>query len=255
VAEHVQNIYGCDVDESGSDVSRASYVSFDRGLWFNPSALILQVHLPNDTQRVERVVSSSRCVAVYGGHLALTCWGWYGRQYANTTPNRHGAVKTHKSLLDLGKAIALHAHKIKVDITQQIIDSAFEAWLAEHRRQGAVLRCSPRQYHAELVLSIQGCKGKPWFEKAVDMWLRWTRHNEFPHGAPTGEKILFAIRQHCADCRTKDFFLGARDAGLVAGASKDTAARDLRKLRMRGHLEKIGVRQHFRHAQTYRLIK
>jgi hypothetical protein len=46
VAEHVRNTYGCEVDESGKDVSRASFVSFDRGLWVNPSADVLPIILP-----------------------------------------------------------------------------------------------------------------------------------------------------------------------------------------------------------------
>ena len=72
------------------------------------------------------------------------------------------------------------------------------------------------------------------------------------------------------DCRTKrfcspsaniapkpgatNFFIGARDAGLVAGGSFRTAARAIRKLCDDGHLEKTGERRQPRHAQTYRLI-
>ena len=67
------------------------------------------------------------------------------------------------------------------------------------------------------------------------------------------EKILFAIRQHCAESKSNDFFIGARDAGLVAGVSYRTAARVIRKLCDDGQIEKTGERRQLRHAQDYRL--
>jgi hypothetical protein len=64
--------------------------------------------------------------------------------------------------------------------------------------------------------------------------------------------ILFAIRQHCAESKSREFFIGSRDAGLVAGTSYITAWRKLKKLCADGHLEKVGKRLP-RDAQTYRL--
>jgi BT4734-like, N-terminal domain len=252
VAEHVRNTYGRDADESGKDVCRASFVSFDRGLWFNPSADVLPIVLPDVTQRLK---GFSRCVpSLYGGELALTCWNWFGQHFANTAPVSGETAKTHGALLALGKAIALHAERIREPLTARQIDSAFESWLREHNRQGVRLRCSADEYRRELRDNIEGARRKSWFKSAAEKWIRWTRHKEFPHDALPHEKILFAVRQHCANAGSDKFFLGARDAGLVAGGSFRTAARAIRKLCDDGHLEKTSERRQPRHAQTYRLI-
>jgi hypothetical protein len=251
VALHVQRIYGREPDTSGKDVSRASFVSFDNGLWLNAAALVLPMQLPGETQRFR--VNNSLCRTPYAGDLALTCWNWYGRHYASTSPCQDGAAKTHRSLLELGKACALHAHKIKEPVTPRIIDAAFESWLHEHQRQGVTLRCSPDEYRAEFVASIKGCSRKAWFNAAADKWTRWTRHKEFPHDGLPHEKILFAVRQHCAESGSPEFFIGVRDASLVSGGGKDTACRMLKRLCADGHLEKTGTRRQPRHAQTYRL--
>ena len=252
VAEHVRNTYGRDADESGKDVCRASFVSFDRGLWFNPSADVLPIILPDGTQRLKGIYSL--CATPYAGELALTCWNWFGRHFANTAPVSGETVKTHGALLALGKAMALHAERIRETLTARQIDSAFESWLHEHNRQGVRLRCSADEYRRELRDNIAGARRKNWFKSAAEKWIRWTRHKEFPHDALPHGKILFAVRQHCADAGNNEFFIGARDAGLVAGVSFRTAARAIHKLCANGHLEKIGERRQPRHAQTYRLI-
>src|ERR1035438_3163863 len=227
VAEHVRNTYGCEVDESGKDVSRASFVSFDRGLWVNPSADVLPIILPVSHSGMGGI---TRCVpSVYGGQLALTCWNWFGRHYANIAPVSGDMVKTHKNILDLGLAIALHAERIKQPVSIRLTDSAFDSWLRELQKKGVRLRCSPDEYRRELRDSVDGARRKSWFKSAAEKWLRWTRHKDFPHNGLTHEKILFAVRQHCADAGSDDFFIGARDAGLVAGVSFRTAARAIRK--------------------------
>jgi hypothetical protein len=253
VAGHIHNTYGRDADESGKDVCRASFVSFDNGLWFNAAALVLPIQLPHETQRA---LSPYRCVSspLYSGLLAETWPGWYGRHSANIAPVSGKLAKTHGSLLYLGKALALHADKLKIPLTIRLIDSAFDSWLREHHRQGVRLRCEPDEYRRELIVSVRGAERKPWFKSAAEKWLRWTRHKEFPHDTLPHEKILFAIRQHCAEARSGEFFIGARDAGLVAGMSYITAWRMLKKLCADGHLEKIDGRRQPRHAQTYRLI-
>jgi hypothetical protein len=252
VALHVRALYGHEADTSGKDVSRASFVSFDNGLWFNAAALVLPIQLPGETQRV---LASYRCVSspLYSGQLAEIWPVWYGRHYANTAPVSGETVKTHGNLLDLGKAIAIHAHKIKTPMTTRIIDVTFESWLRELQRQGVTLRCAPDDYRAEFETSVKGCERKSWFKTAAEKWTRWTRHTDFPHCGKPHKKILFAIRQHCAESKSQDFFIGARDAGLVAGASYVTAWRMLKKLCADGDLEKLGERRQLRHAQTYRL--
>ena len=104
------------------------------------------------------------------------------------------------------------------------------------------------------MVSVRGAERKPWFKLAADKWLRWTRHKDFPHKGKPHEKILFAIRQHCDDASSDEFFLGARDAGLVAGISFKTAARALSKLVDDEQLKKVDIKRPARHAQTYRLI-
>jgi hypothetical protein len=252
VREHVANTYGREPDTSGKDVARASFVSFDNGLWFNAAALVLPIQLPDETQRLK---SQTRCVSspLYSGLLAETWPGWYGRHLANTAARENGTAKTHGSLLDLGKSLALHAERIKTPLTARLIDAAFDAWLGQHARQGVRLRCSPDEYRRELLVSVRGAERKPWFKSAAEKWTRWTWHKEFPRDGLSHERILFAVRQHCAESKSREFFIGSRDAGLVAGASYITASRMLRKLCADGHLEKIGERRQPRHAQTYRL--
>ena len=157
-------------------------------------------------------------------------------------------------MLNLGKSLALHAERIKTPLTNRLIDSAFDSWLREHARQGVRLRCEPDEYRRELVASVRGAERKPWFKAAAEKWIRWTRHKEFPHAALPHEKILFAVRQHCVESKSREFFIGSRDAGLVAGASYITAWRMLNKLCADGHLTKLGERRQPRHAQTFRLI-
>ncbi|MGA2787491.1 MAG: BT4734/BF3469 family protein [Verrucomicrobiota bacterium] len=128
VSEHVRRIYSRDPDTSGSDVSRASFVSFDNGLWFFGLAEVLPIQLPG---MIHSGLKTNTAVyhSVYGGQLALTCWTWYGRHSANTSPRADGTAKTHRSLLDLGKAVALHAERIGERLTERHISLAFEAWV------------------------------------------------------------------------------------------------------------------------------
>jgi len=253
VALHVRTHYGHEPDTSGRDVARASFVSFDRGLWFNAAAEVLPIVLPGDTQRYSR---HNRCVSsVYAGELALTCWTWYGQHFANTSAREGGTAKTHRSLLDLGKAVALHAERIREPLTARQIDAAFDAWLSEHSRQGVRLRCDPDDYRREFQDSIRGAERKPWFKSAAEKWVRWKRHPDFPHDGLPHEKIFFAVRQHCADAGSAEFFLGVRDAALIAGVGFKTGSRMLSKLVADGHLEKRGARRLPRHAQEFRLTE
>jgi hypothetical protein len=253
VAEHVRRVYSCEPDTSGRDVGRASFVSFDSGLWFHAEAQVLPVVLPEYTQRVGG--GKSLCVtrSIYTGQLAETWATWYGRNSVIIGKRPDGTTGTHKGLLDLGKSVALHAERIKEPLTNQQIDAAFDAWFSEHVRQGVPLRGTAEEYRRELVISVRGAQRKPWFKAAAEKWIRWTRHADFPHAALPREKIIFAIRKHCDEAQQTEFFLGARDAALVAGVCFKTGAKLLCKLVANGVLEKVGERQHPRHAQTYRL--
>ncbi len=254
VAEHVRKTYDHEPDPSGKDVSRASFMSFDAGLWVFPLAEVLPI-------RIERLIHSgikagARCVSpsLYGGQLALTCWSWYGRHYANTSPRQDGTARTHHSLLELGKAVALHAERIREPLTKRHIEEAFNGWRTELARQGVSLRVAEDEYRAELNASVKGAQRKPWFKAAAEKWIRWTQHVEFPCAGLPHEKLLFAIRQHCADAGTNEFFLGVRDAALITGGHFTTGARLLRKLVADGYLVKIpDVKRPRHHAYDYRL--
>lgn len=254
VAEHVRKTYGHEPDQSGKDVSRASFMSFDAGLWFYGLAEVLPIKLPGLIHSGIR--ADPRCVAsaIYGGQLALTCWGWYGRTMATTSPRPDGTARTHRSLLDLGKALALHAERIRETLTKQHIEEAFNAWRTELARQGIRLRGVDDDYRKELIGSVSGAQRKPWFKAAAEKWIRWTRHKDFPITGKPLDRLLFAIRQHCADAGCTEFFLGARDAGLIAGGHFTTGARWLRKLVADGYLAKIPIANRPpRHAYDYRL--
>ena len=253
VADHVRLIYSRDPDTSGKDVGRASFVSFDSGLWFHAAALVLPVVLPGDTQRCR---GETRCVSpptIYAGQLAEIWATWHGRTSVIIGKRPDGTTGTHKSLLNLGKSVALHAERTKQPLTNRHIDEAFAAWHSEHVRRGVPLRCAQEEYRRELLVSVRGAERKPWFKAAADKWLRWTRHAAFPSAGLPREQLLFAIRQHCAESGSQEFFLGARDAAMITGGHFNTGARLLRKLVADGSLEKIGERRHPRHAQTYRL--
>jgi hypothetical protein len=254
VALHVRNIYRHEPDRSGSDVARASFVSFDRGLWVNYGAEVLPLKLSLRHSASER---QYRCVAssVYAGQLAETWPSWYGRNSVAALKRPDGTAATHGSLLALGKSLAIHAERIKTKLTPRHLDAAFAAWLNEYQSQGASLRCNSETYRRELRDSVAGAQSKTWFRAVVDKWLRWKRHADFPHTARPHAKVSFAIRQHCAEQGSPEFFLSVRDASLVADIGKDTGARVLRALVKDGHLEKVGERRRPRHAQSYRLLK
>ena len=152
--------------------------------------------------------------------------------------------------------MALHAERIGVRLTNRQIGEAFDGWIAEHARQGVRLRREVDEYRQEFVISLRGAQRKRWFRAAADKWIRWTRHMEFPHAGLPCEKLLFAIRQHCADAGGNEFFLGARDAALIIGGHYNTGARWLKKLVADGHLVIIpNAKRPVRHAYDYRLTK
>jgi hypothetical protein len=69
--------------------------------------------------------------------------------------------------------------------------------------------------------------------------------------------LLFAIRKHCEEAGSADFFLGARDAGLVLGKTYRTGARHLAELVGSGPLKLLTVPDEWLpyHAYEYRLVE
>jgi hypothetical protein len=182
--------------------------------------------------------------------LADTWATWYGRYHA-CQPNGTDTAKTHYPILELGKRLTVHADKIKTPLTPALIDMAFDAWESENTKRGVSLREKPDAYRKELHASIRGIESKPWFKKVTQRWIRWTGHKDFPHEGKPDEKILFAIRQHCQEEKSNEFFLSVRDAGLLVGGNAMTGSRLLNKLVEKGHLEPFDVKRRARDAQWF----
>ena len=122
VAEHVRNVYGHEPDIVARDVSRASFVSFDEGLWCYPNAQVLPITLPlaHSERRLRRGREAHRCVtsAANSGRLTTGLWRSMGRFHVGDSVKPDGTVFTHVKLLDLGKAMALHAKRINHTLTR-----------------------------------------------------------------------------------------------------------------------------------------
>ena len=175
-----------------------------------------------------------------------------GREHAPYEKKQNGTAKTHVSLNKLALAAAVQLSRQRADLDDDILDDMMEAWLAACRKKGLRLTRKPSDYREELRGSIEGAMRKDWFHSLADKWTRWTRDPAFPK-EPT-EQVLFAIRKHCEAEGTEDFFIGCRDAGLVAGTDHMTAWRIL------GRLTKAGLIQFVRKykgrkANDYRLVE
>lgn len=253
VAEHVRETYGHEPDSSGRDVSRASYVSFDEGLWCNPDAKVLPVVV--DMSHSEKPVAY-RCVSspLYAGELAVTAWSQLGRLHVGYSEKADGTVYTHKPLLRLGLAIALHAERLNYKLTPRDYEEATRAWYHEHQKLGLRLRGSFEEYRRELILKAEAARKKRWFHAAAHKWLRWTKLPDFPD--PPAERLMFAIRRHCAEEGKNKFFIGCRDAGLVLDASYKTGHRYLQSLCKDGKIRLLTVPEERipRQAFEYELI-
>jgi hypothetical protein len=165
-----------------------------------------------------------------------------------------GTVFTHLKLLELGKAMALHAKRTNHTLTRRDYDEAVRAWLSEHERKGLRLRGDFAEYRDELQTSVEGARRKRWFKACAEKWTRWTRNPDFPENPK--ERLLFAIRKHCEESGSSDFFIGGRDAGLLCGMSFRTGARFLGQLVENGKLQLLTAPAERlpRHAYEYRLV-
>lgn len=253
VVEHVRRVYGRESDPQCADVCRASFVSFDRGLWANPSAQVLSINGEGRaTQRLTHHLAVSTC-GLYAGLLAASPWHWFGRFHAGCAVKPDGTARTHWDVLGLGKAIALHADRLGVKLGGVEVDEALGGFASEFRRRGVRLRGRLEEYRAELETSVKGATRKAWFREAADFWLRWTRHPAFPRTGEPKDRLLFAIREHSKRTGKRQFFIGARDAGLVAGVCYQAAARILKRMVADGRLELLTKQRPPRHAFEYRL--
>lgn len=268
-AAHVRKVYGPKVivDTSGSDVSRASFVSHDNGIWIYGNAKVLPIVLDgvgieHNGKSKDIVIPTSsslpqtpyQCVqSPYSGKLAMTWSSWYGKTTAQTIPVIDGSPKTHDNLLKLGKSIALHAARIEEPVTDQIINESFMGWIGEVNRRKLKLTNHPEVYKAELVASLDQVPHTAWFLPAVQFWTRWTKHPDYPTNSPRSERLMFAIQKHCEQSKSNTFFLSTRDAAILLDCSIGTVSATFALLVRQKRLTKLPPPTSFRHAQSYAL--
>lgn len=248
VSERTKAIYKHSPDPSGRDVSRACFVSYDQGLWMNPSAEMLPVEIPLNPPQVHNGYISL-CTCIPAEELVRIS---YDRVPYHVKPD--GTVYTHFQLLALAKDLALHAKKRGVQLKDPEISLAASTFVRGTRASGKRLSRQQSSYESELKTMVSEIEKKEWFHDAASKWSRWRLDPEFPSKESNQDQLMFAIKRHCAEHRSKIFFIGARDAGLVIDANKNAAWKTLNELVRNGILEKLPKPKNPRHAQSYRLV-
>ena len=97
----MRTVYFMSPDPSGHDVCRASFVTFDAGLWLFPGAELLPITLPTKGGGMLHN-GSSRCVT-----REESIWSFLGRENAPHEAKADGTAYTHHSLVKLGLRLAL----------------------------------------------------------------------------------------------------------------------------------------------------
>lgn len=260
-ALHVRKRYGLQPDTSGSDISRACFVSFDRGLWLNPSAGMLPGLAALAKVNASTIHNDPMCVVESGGvvsglsegDLNTLAYG-LGESRACCPVRQDGTAETHFALLLLGLDLVVRYRRHRLVLTHSEIDRAFEAWMRSCKRQGLRFRKSCESYRHELEIAVLGAERKPWLGRVVDFWQRWTRASGFPTTGSSDERLVWAIRAHCAEFGTFNFFISARDAAIVTDTTYGAANNTLHRLVSAGFIQRVGKRLHARHAQEYVLL-
>ena len=247
VAQHVENTYGVKPDLSGRDVSRACFVSFDRGLWVNPSADVLDVSIPKEVLHS----GLSHCVTLQSFRLMITHIAAECIPY-EVKPD--GTAKTHRPLLDMAKQIGLRSVRCGHSITTEDREAAITAFIKEANSKGHRLRGTPEEYLHEFSCMLDGIKSTSWFPQAVNKWTRWKTARGFPESGTHEEMLLFAIRRHCQEDSEREFFLSTRDAGTIIGRDHMTASRVLKSLERECKIERLPKPTNPRHAQEFKLL-
>jgi hypothetical protein len=256
VANHVRAHYGVKPDSSGSDVSRACFVSYDNGMWLNPSAAMLPglADLANQCQVSNNTQGPYPCVLVGGlseGDRVTLAWG-LGESRAPHDVREDGMLATHLSLRDLARDLVVRYRRHDLALTQADVQHAFQGWLDTGKRHGR-LRHKAQDYLGELTKAV--CCVKRWnrLPYLVSFWPRWTEEPDFPATGTAEERLEYAIRRHCETQGTTRFYLSARDAATITGTNASNANQALHRLLNAKVLTKVGKRRQARHAQTYRL--
>lgn len=259
VARYVEREFGVKVDPSGSDVVRACFVTVDRGIWLNPSAIALPLSLPVIPAAPPVNAIEDNCVnqgLARDRELRELPW----RVGKACVPGEDcvrpdGSLPTCKALQRLSWALAAPFARAGRAVDGLAIGAAARAFLAEVKRRGHRVRMDESALRAELRKMCATIPGSDRFAGAVKMWTRWPEHPEFPADGTPEERLLFAIERHCAEHQTRRFYLGCRDAGLVLGASHVFAHRVIRRLVLTKRLQVVLRPKHPRHAITYSLMK
>lgn len=139
-------------------------------------------------------------------------------------------------------------------LTSNEVEIALRAWLREHQRLRHRLRGNAGEYQAELAANAISARRTPWFNRVADKWLRSTREADFPSAGTPEDRLIFGIECHCREAGKAEFFLGCRDAAVLATINYRTAARVLARLVDRGVLEPLTTQRKARHACEYRYL-
>jgi hypothetical protein len=248
-AAHVRSRYHVEPDASGRDVCRASFVSYDGGLWLNPQAVVLPVSLPELRGAVNTM---THCVNQPA--LSPPWWTWLARDGVPCDAKPDGTMLTHFVLLDLGKRLALRIERESVwRGADNIVEVAAREWFDESRRRGLLLRAQLAEYAEELRVIVNGARKGSWFRGAAQLWTRWTHERDFPKGDAKAA-ILFAVEHHCRETGTRKFFLSCRDAGTIIRTSHVRAAQVLNELCREGRLRRSSGQRPARHAAEFELL-
>ena len=257
VVAHVRSHYGVEPDLLGSDVSRACFVSYDNGMWLNPSATMLPglEDLANQYQALANTQGLiSLCVGggLSGGDRETLAWG-LGESRAPRDVREDGTLTTHYSLRDLARDLVVRFRKHDLALASPDIERALRGWLDTGKLHGR-FRQKAQDYLGEFAKSVRCVERWSDLPHMVSFWRRWTKEPGFPAVGTSEERLEYAIRRHCETEDTTRFFISARDAATITGTNFSNANQALHRLLNAGVLSKVGKRLHARHAQSYRLI-
>ena len=257
VAEHVRSYYHQEPDLSGSDIARACFVSFDNGIWLNPTATMLPglADLANLHQTLYDTQGLNPCVLVGGlsvGDRETLAWG-LGESRAPRDVREDGTLATHLSLRDLSRDLVVRYLRHDMALSGPDIERALRAWWDTGKLHGR-FRHRAQDYLVELVKSVRCVERWSRLSHLVWFWRKWTKEPDFPATGSSKERLEYAIRRHCETESTTRFFISARDAATITGTNFGNANQTLHRLVNARVIAKVGKRQHARQAQEFRLI-
>ncbi|MHC1769017.1 MAG: BT4734/BF3469 family protein [Verrucomicrobiia bacterium] len=248
VAEHVRSRYGVEPDRSGSNVSRACFVTWDSKMFLNPGAEIIPIEITvqEPSPASAPLVGPPSVVTVEGparplSKAEISSLRHLGQHAApcRQRPDAASALTHNPSLFPLARSLATEFAKGRYRgvYPEQALDEVFGGWLEHVSRRGHVLLKSPKDYRRELTLGFRSVMKSDGLRAASERWIQWKSHPDFPHDGSPQEKLLFAIRAHCKAEGKQGFFLSCRDAGDICGRSFKTGSKLLSALREQGILK------------------